>query len=250
MMAIPSAPPPACYPYSLPSALPQANNHSAGSTAAPGATTSTNVIHCFRKRPLRGMTKSVKGTAAVIAFGVTVTSIAVIAWTKRGLDIGKKSLELAAWTAKKDFLEFCQTQLQAAQPLSAECNSTLTSVLHAPPMWKRFLGVIVIATQNQTLRDRISTDDSLSVQDAVGLTIKRALIVLCTVASIVMLARRRSANSHDQRRCLTVEHVCDLHAIETSSAAVDESAVTVANPTRATATGRSTTNNGLPRRRA
>ena len=234
-------------------------NQAAPISTAIHASASAHPPGCAQTSSLQYAKKIFPKITAVIVFAVTVPGIAVIVWTKQGLDASNKSLKLAQWTAKKDYFEFCQSQRQTSQTFSQECNSTLRTMLEEPPLLKRLLSqdqskqdlpnssliyvplviaaviILLAASRIQTNVDQqraIVYNNAITGHSSIlKAKTKQLLTRLCQVLPRVEF---RSTNPHNSHRCLTLEHDCYLHASEASSPAVGSSAVKL--PISSTAT--------------
>lgn len=246
-------------------------NQAAPVSTAIHASASAHSPGCAQTSSFQYAKKILPKITAVIVFAVTVPGIAVIVWTKQGLDVSNKSLKLAQWTAKKDYFEFCQNQQQTTQTLSQECNSILRTMLEEPPLLKRLLGLRFTAKRGHALsQDQSKQDSPNSLLIYVPLIIAAVIILLAVSGILTNVDRQRAivynnaitghssilkaktkqlltrlcqvlprvefrrTKPHDRHRCLTFEHDCHLHASEASSTAVGSSAVEL--PISSTAT--------------
>ena len=192
----------------------------------------------------------------VINFVVTMTGLAICYWTR-------ESWVLSRWTAKKDYLEFCQSQQEKNQTLSQKCNSTLNTTLEDPPLMKRLLPLWLMDTQVQTesqeQREQAAANSWLalvSFSAAVAFILlamsvitwnrryQRATlshssiirhcsslkakinILLTRLCEVFPRAKPSSTEPCDRHNCLTLEHVCHPLTSEISLARIGSSTTT------------------------
>src|ERR1700744_2303753 len=87
------------------SAPPQVRRPGPSTGTHPILTPTQLSIDSAERTPYRAIKQFYPKVAATILFVTAVLGIGVIVWTKQSLDVSYKSLSLAQWTAKKDFLE-------------------------------------------------------------------------------------------------------------------------------------------------
>ncbi|KAL2062597.1 hypothetical protein VTL71DRAFT_5669 [Oculimacula yallundae] len=73
-------------------------------------------------------------TGWVVALLSTILTIVSLVPVFEGQDLSKKALDLAEWTALKDYIEHCKTILESdAGTMSPECDRAMTMPLPPPP---------------------------------------------------------------------------------------------------------------------
>ena len=69
------------------------------------------------------------------------------------------ALDLAMWTAAKDFREDCREQFQAFNVTSPECDKILRQRLRPPPTWRDYFKTDIPKVQSYRVTDRTSHDE-------------------------------------------------------------------------------------------
>jgi hypothetical protein len=139
-----------------------------------------------------------------------VTSIIMLYWAG-------KSWVLSKWTAKKDYLEFCNGKQQTNEALSKECP------LEKPPILRRLLPLWHTAEQGKAKTQDQSNKALLFIVLAI------ILLAVSVVAKrywcqVLRLAKYRSPEPCKRHRCLTFEHDSHPSILEASCSTIDLSA--------------------------
>lgn len=131
--------------------------------------------------------------SAVFIFAITVAGIAVMLWTKQSLDASRKALELAQWTARKDFFEFCKAQLV----LSSQCISNMVGDIEPPPVLKRLLDPKTMMRWNGTGLVNLQTGYGQDLDESLyQFFLQTVFVTFCclVIAAMVIPKLRRRRN--------------------------------------------------------